>query len=45
MKEHEGDIHVKSEIGKGTSFILQFPVPASQRFAIEDEKNEHDFDC
>lgn len=45
MKEHEGDIHVKSEIGKGTSFILQFPVPASQRFVIEDEKNEHDFDC
>lgn len=38
MKEHCGDIHVKSEIGKGTEFILEFPVPASERKALEDLK-------
>lgn len=36
MKEHNGDIHVKSEVGVGTRFTLAFPVPASQRFAIEE---------
>ena len=38
MKEHNGDIHVRSEVGKGTCFILEFPVPASQRIALEGEK-------
>ena len=33
MKEHNGDIHVKSELGKGTEFILDFPVPVSERKA------------
>ena len=36
MKEHNGDIHVKSEVGVGTRFTLAFPVPVSQRFAIEE---------
>lgn len=35
MKEHGGDIHVESELGKGTCFTLEFPVPASQRPALE----------
>ena len=35
MKEHNGDIHVKSEAGKGTEFILLFPVPVSERKALE----------
>ena len=35
MKEHNGDIHVKSEVGKGTEFILLFPVPVSERKALE----------
>lgn len=35
MKEHNGDIHVKSEEGKGTEFILEFPVPVSERKALE----------
>ncbi|MBQ0071670.1 MAG: histidine kinase [Spirochaetales bacterium] len=34
MKSHNGDIHVESEVGKGTSFILSFPVPVSERKAI-----------
>ena len=34
MKEHNGDIHVKSEVGKGTEFILEFPVPVSERKAL-----------
>lgn len=36
MKEHNGDISVKSEVGIGTAFTLAFPVPASQRIAIEE---------
>ena len=35
MKEHNGDIHVKSELGKGTEFILDFPVPVSERKALK----------
>ena len=38
MKEHNGDIHVKSEEGKGTEFILEFPVPVSERRALEGGK-------
>ena len=38
MKEHNGDIHVKSEVGKGTEFILEFPVPVSERKALEGGK-------
>ena len=38
MKEHNGDIHVKSEVGKGTEFILEFPVPVSQRKVLEEAK-------
>ena len=34
-KEHNGDIHVKSELGKGTEFILDFPVPVSERKALK----------
>lgn len=36
MKEHNGDISVKSEVGRGTAFTLAFPVPASERIAIEE---------
>lgn len=38
MKEHGGDIHVESELGKGTCFTLEFPVPASQRPALEGDR-------
>ncbi len=38
MKEHNGDIHVTSTKGKGTTFTLDFPVPSSERLALEDEK-------
>lgn len=38
MKEHNGDIHVSSEVGKGTCFILEFPVPSTERIALEDER-------
>ena len=45
MKEHNGEIHVESEIGKGTCFTLSFPVPSSERTALEDLENEHNTDC
>ncbi len=35
MKEHGGEISVKSTIKKGTTFTLHLPVPSSQRLAIE----------
>ena len=35
MKEHGGDIHVKSVVKKGTTFTLILPIPKSQRLAIE----------
>lgn len=39
MKEHHGDIHVSSKKGKGTTFILLFPIPVSERKALgEDER-------
>lgn len=38
MKEHGGDIHVTSQLGMGTAFTLEFPVPTSQRQALEGDK-------
>jgi len=35
IKEHHGDISVDSEVGKGTVFTLRFPVPRSERIALE----------
>lgn len=40
VKEHQGDILVASEPGKGTVFTIKLPVPRSQRKAIGDAKNE-----
>ncbi len=38
MKEHHGDIHVTSTKGEGTTFTLDFPIPASERMAIGEDK-------
>ncbi|MGE4583434.1 MAG: nitrogen regulation protein NR(II) [Sphaerochaeta sp.] len=35
MKEHKGDISVKSKLGEGTTFTLAFPVPKSERLALD----------
>ena len=45
MKEHGGEVHVDSEVGVGTCFTLSFPVPSTERNAIEDKNDEHDIDC
>lgn len=37
MKEHGGDISVKSEKGKGCEMTLFFPIPVSSRKALEEK--------
>ena len=36
MKQHGGDVTVHSVRGEGSEFILQIPVPESERFRITD---------
>lgn len=40
MKQHGGDVVVHSTYGEGSEFILQVPVPQSQRFRIADSRSE-----
>lgn len=35
LREHNGRISVKSELGKGSVFTMELPVPNSERFRIE----------
>ena len=35
VKEHRGDISVSSVENKGTTFVIQLPVPTSERLSIE----------
>lgn len=37
MKEHKGDITVQSKLGEGTTFTLYFPVPRSERLALDSQ--------
>ncbi len=34
IKEHDGEIQLKSKVGEGTVFILRFPVPQKERHLI-----------
>jgi len=38
IKEHKGDIRVKSEPKKGSEFIISLPVPHSERLALDDSR-------
>ena len=40
MKQHGGDVSVKSTFGEGSEFILQIPIPHNQRFRITDSRAE-----
>lgn len=37
IKAHNGDIHVFSEVGKGTTFEITLPIPISERKTLEDK--------
>ena len=34
VKEHLGDIEIKSKVGEGTSFTLSFPIPQKEKRLI-----------
>ncbi|MGP1507779.1 MAG: two-component system sensor histidine kinase NtrB [Sphaerochaeta sp.] len=36
MKQHGGDVHVRSVYGEGTELTLQIPVPQTERFRLTD---------
>ena len=40
MKQHEGDVTVRSTPGAGSEFTLQIPVPSSERFRLTDGEVE-----
>lgn len=40
IKEHKGDIRVKSELNKGTEIIISLPVPHSERLALDDARGD-----
>ncbi len=40
MKQHEGDVTVRSTLGVGSEFILQIPVPSTERFKLTDGRDE-----
>ena len=40
MKQHDGDVTVRSTLGSGSEFTLQIPVPSTERFKISDRSAE-----
>ena len=42
IKEHKGDIRVKSSPNKGSEFIISLPVPHSERLALDDSRGDFD---
>lgn len=43
IKEHRGDISVRSKIGEGTEFQISIPIPHSQRLAIDHSSNQSQY--
>lgn len=44
MKEHRGDISVKSRLGEGTTFTLSFPIPKSERLSLIEPEKETSYE-
>jgi signal transduction histidine kinase len=42
IKEHKGDIRVKSELNKESEFTIRLPVPHSERLALDDSRESFD---
>ena len=38
IKEHKGEVNVRSQLGQGTTFTITLPVPASERLVLEASK-------
>lgn len=43
IKEHGGDISVSSEVGRGTTFTMTFPVPRSEWMTLPDNLKTEDY--
>ncbi|MDC7124672.1 MAG: ATP-binding protein, partial [Spirochaetales bacterium] len=42
IKEHDGEINLKSKVGHGTEFIIKLPIPQKERHLLSWKGDEHE---